>query len=152
MVKIWPYFHKSILVTIFVFFSIFFGPKSIFFESFTWVIIQMDFMDFPFKISKLKNDISHIKYKFSYKFGKVCRSLNMYYSKIKIIIILKVTTMSIWIILKNLVWIYRECKFANIEPLDRAFTLGVCNSSKFSICIHFPPLWGIYMTIRLSNV
>jgi hypothetical protein len=31
--------------------------------------------------------------------------------------------MSIWIILKNLVWIYRECKFVYIEPLGCAFTL-----------------------------
>jgi hypothetical protein len=33
----------------------------------------------------------------------------MYYSNIRIIIIFKVTTMSSGIILKNLVWTYREC-------------------------------------------
>ncbi len=38
-------------------------------------------------------------------------------------ILLKIRTMSIWIILKNLVWTYRECKSTNVEPLDRAFTL-----------------------------
>jgi hypothetical protein len=55
----------------------------------------MDFEGFPFKTFKFKNDISYIKYKFSHKFGKVCRGLDMLYSKIRIIIILKVTTMSI---------------------------------------------------------
>jgi hypothetical protein len=64
---------------------------------------------FPFKTSKLKNDIN-FKYKFSHRFGKVCKGLNIYYSKIIIIIIFKITTKSIWIILKNLVWICRECK------------------------------------------
>jgi hypothetical protein len=97
-------------------------PKSIFFESFTWAIIHMDFVSFPFRTSKLKNDINYIKYKFSHRFGKVCWSLNMYYSNIRIIIFLKVTTMSIWIILKNLIWTYKECKFCNIESLDLAFT------------------------------
>jgi hypothetical protein len=37
--------------------------------------------------------------------------LNIYYSNIKIIIIFKITTMSIWFILKNLVRTCRECKF-----------------------------------------
>ncbi len=31
--------------------------------------------------------------------------------------------MSIWIILKNLVWTYKECKFIDIEPLDCSCTL-----------------------------
>ncbi len=64
----------------------------------------------------------YIKYKFSHRFGKVCQSLNMYYSKIKIIIFKKITTMSISIILNNLIWTYKECKSVNIEPFDYAFT------------------------------
>jgi hypothetical protein len=63
----------------------FFVPKAYVFESFTWVIIHLDFVGFPFKISKFKNDINYIKYKFSYRFEKVCRWLNMYYSNIRII-------------------------------------------------------------------
>jgi hypothetical protein len=55
----------------------------------------MDFIGFPCRTSKVKNDINYIKYKFSHRFGKVCRGLNMYYSNIRIIIIKKVTTMSI---------------------------------------------------------
>jgi hypothetical protein len=58
----------------------------------------LNFVGFPFKTSKFKNDINYIKYKFLHRFGKVCKWLNMYYSKIKIII------------LKN-IWIYRECNF-----------------------------------------
>jgi hypothetical protein len=46
----------------------------------------MEFMRFPFRTSKFKNDINYIKYKFSHTFGKVCRGLNMYYSKTSIII------------------------------------------------------------------
>jgi len=61
MVKIWPYFHKSIWVAIFVYFSIF-CPKSIFFESFRWGIILLDFMSFSFRTTKLKSDINYIKY------------------------------------------------------------------------------------------
>jgi hypothetical protein len=110
MVKIWPYFHKSIWITIFVCFQ-FFCPKSYAFENFTWVIIHLDFMSFLFRTSKFKNDISYKKNKFSHRFGKVCRWLNMYYSKIRIITFFEVTTMSIWIILKNLVWTYMECNF-----------------------------------------
>jgi hypothetical protein len=55
----------------------------------------MDFVGFPFETFKIKNDINNIKYKFSHRFGKVCRGLNEYYSKIRIIIIFKITTMSI---------------------------------------------------------
>jgi hypothetical protein len=73
----------------------------------------LDFVGFPFRNSKLKNDISYIKYKFSHRSGKVCRWLNMYYSNIRIIIFKKLTTMSIWIILKNLVWTYKECTFCH---------------------------------------
>jgi hypothetical protein len=88
-----------------------FCPKNIFFESFRWNIIHMDFVGFPFRTFKLKNDISYIKYKFSHRFGKVSKWMNMYYSKIKIITFFKVTTMFIWIILKNLVWTCKKCNF-----------------------------------------
>ncbi len=91
----------------------FFGAKACVFESFRWGIIPLDFVGFPFKTSKFKNDINYIKYKISHRFGKVCKWLSTYYSKIKIIIFLKITTMSIWIILKNLVWTYRECNFCH---------------------------------------
>ncbi len=70
----------------------------------------MEFVGFLFRTSKFKNDINYNTYKFSHKFGKVCKGLNMYYSKIRIIIIFKITTMFIWIILKNLEWTSRECK------------------------------------------
>jgi hypothetical protein len=55
----------------------------------------MDFVSFPFRTFKFKNDISYVKYKFSHRFGKVCRLLNMCYSKIKIMTFKKTTTMSI---------------------------------------------------------
>jgi hypothetical protein len=71
----------------------------------------LDFMGFPFRTSNFKNDINYIKCKFSHRFGKVCRWLNMYYSKIKIITFFNVITMFIWINLKNLVWTCRECNF-----------------------------------------
>jgi hypothetical protein len=71
----------------------------------------MDFVGFPFRTSKLKNDVNYIKYKFSHKFEKVCRWLSMYYSNIRIISFVKVTTMSIWIILKNFIWTCKECNF-----------------------------------------
>jgi hypothetical protein len=110
MVKIWPYFLSSCELE-FLFVFQFFCSKNIFFESFTWVIIHLHFVGFPFKTSKLKNDINYIKYKFSHKFDKVCRWLNMYYSNIRIITFFNVTTMSIWIILKNLVWTCKVCNF-----------------------------------------
>jgi len=91
----------------------FFGPKKCVFESFRWGIILLNFVGFPFKTFKFKNDINYIKYKFLHRFAKVRKWLNMYYSKIKIIILKKITTMSIWIILKNLVWTYRECNFCH---------------------------------------
>jgi hypothetical protein len=69
MVKIWPYFHNSYELFVFQFFC----SKSIIFEIFTWVIIHLNFMDFPFRTLKFKNDISYSKYKFSHKFGKLCK-------------------------------------------------------------------------------
>jgi len=44
----------------FFFFFQFLCPKKYVFESFTWGIIHMDFVGFPFRISKLKNDIKYI--------------------------------------------------------------------------------------------
>jgi hypothetical protein len=82
MVEIWAYFHKSIWIAIF--FN-FFCPKKYVFESFTWVNMHLDFVSFLFRTSKLKNDINYIKYKFSHRFDKVCKWLNMYYSKIILI-------------------------------------------------------------------
>ncbi len=111
MVKFWPYFHKSIWVAIFILFFQVFCPKNIFFESLRWGIIFMEFVSFFLRLSNFFNDINYIKYKFSHRFKKVCRWLNMYYSNIRIIIIFKVTTMSIWIILKNIVWTCKECNF-----------------------------------------
>jgi len=85
--------------------------KNIVFESFRWHSIPLGFMGYSFRTSKSKNDINYIKYQFSHRFGKVYRWLNMYYSNIIILTFLKITTMSIWIILKNLVWTYKKCVF-----------------------------------------
>jgi len=95
----------------FLFVFQFICPKSIFFGSFRWGIVPLDFVNFPFKTSKFKNDIIYIKYKFSHKFIMVCRWLNIYYSKIRIIIYLKVISMSIWIILNSLVWTRKFCHY-----------------------------------------
>jgi hypothetical protein len=134
MVKIWSYFHKSIWVGIFVFFFDFFVSKAYVFESFRQKIISLDFVGFPFKISKLKNDIS---YKFSHRFEKVCRWLNIYYSKIGITIFLKLTTMFIWIILKNLVWTYKECNFSCY------WAIVPCIYPPLSHAMHSHHKWGI---------
>jgi hypothetical protein len=83
-------------------------PKNMVFKSFKQGIIPLDFGSFVFRTSKLKNDINYIKYKFSHSFEKLCRWLNMYYSKSIIIIIKKLTTMSIWIILRNFIWTNKE--------------------------------------------
>jgi hypothetical protein len=48
----------------FLFVFQFLCPKSIFFESFRWGIILVNFVGFPFRTSKLKNYINYIKYKF----------------------------------------------------------------------------------------
>jgi hypothetical protein len=72
-----------------------FVPKAYFLKVLNGALFLWTFVGDPFRTSKLKNDINYIKYKFSHRFGKVCKGLNMYYSNIKIIILLKVTTMSI---------------------------------------------------------
>jgi hypothetical protein len=79
----------------FCFLKNFFASKTYAFERFTWAIIHMDFVGFPFRTSKLKNDLNYIKYKFSHRFKKLCRRLNMYYSNITLVIFKKVTIMSI---------------------------------------------------------
>jgi hypothetical protein len=52
------------------------------FESFKWGIIPLDFVGFFLGLTNFLNDINYIMYKFSQRFGKVCRWLNMYYSNI----------------------------------------------------------------------
>ncbi len=121
MVKIWTYFHKSIWIVIFFCFSNFLSQIHVF-ESFKWGIIFMDFVGFPFRTSKLKNDINYIKHKFSHKFGKVCRWLNIYYLKIRITIFKKIKIMSIWIILKNFVW---TCNDAFLSSQVHKISLGL---------------------------
>ncbi len=114
MVKFWPYFHKSIWIAIFLLLLIFFQdfcPKKYCLKVFDGALFLWNLWVLFLGLSNFKNDISYIKYKFSLKFGKVCRWLNVYYSKIRIIIFFKVTTMSIWIILNNFVWTCRECNF-----------------------------------------
>ncbi len=137
MVKIWSYFHKSIWVGILFFFNLFVS-KTYVFKSFRQNIIFLDFVGFPFKISKLKNDISYIKYKFSHRFEKVCRWLNMYYSKIGITIFFKLTTMFTWIILKNLVWTYEECNFFCY------WATAPCIHPPLSHAMHSHHKWGIF--------
>jgi len=88
----------------------------------------------------VKNDINYIKYKFSRRFGKVCRWLNMYYSKIKIITCFRVTTMSIWIILKNLVWTYKECNFCQywaIVPCIHPYVMATYERASYNCHIDF---------------
>jgi hypothetical protein len=122
------------------FFFSFFCPENIIFKNFIWVIIHMDFLGFPFRSFKLKNDFSYIKYKFSHRFGKVCKWLNMYYSKIKIITFFKVTTMSIWIILKNLAWTYRECNFCRYRTtIACIYPMAYFLSMKFVFIAKFIP-------------
>ncbi len=126
--------------------------KSIFFESFRRNIILKIFEGFLFRTSKLKNEINYIKYKFSHRFENFCRWLNMYYSNIRIITFLKIKTISIWIILKNLIRTYRECNFYQywdiqscIHPLHNekllCYTFGNKNSififGYFVVASHF---------------
>jgi hypothetical protein len=80
----------------------------------------MDFAGLSFKTSKLKNDINYIKYKFSHWFEKVCRGLNMYYSKIKIIILKKKQPCLFESFKKILYGLVGSVKIAENEPLDCA--------------------------------
>ncbi len=94
-----------------------------------------------FRTSKFKNEISYIKYKFSHRFGKVYRWLNMYYLKMKTIILKKVTTMVIWIILKNLVWTCRECNFYQYwATIACIYPKIVISHIIISILAHYVPL------------
>ncbi len=61
-------------------------PKSFFKKALYGLLFIWTLWVFFLGLPNLKNDINYIKYKFSHRFGKVCQSLNMYYSKIKIII------------------------------------------------------------------
>jgi hypothetical protein len=87
----------------------FFVPKAYFLKVLDGALFIWTLWVFLLELPNLKHDINYIKYKFSHRFGKVFRWLNMYYSKIKIITFKKVTTMSIWIILNNLVWTCKKC-------------------------------------------
>jgi hypothetical protein len=57
----------------FLFFFKFFSPIAYLNFFYRWSIILMDFVGFPFRTFKFKNDINNIKYKFSHRFGNVCR-------------------------------------------------------------------------------
>jgi len=49
------------------------APMTPYFVNIPWGITFMDFVGFLFRTSKLKNDTSYIKYKYSHRFAKVCR-------------------------------------------------------------------------------
>ncbi len=101
----------------------FFVPKTyIVFKNFRWAIIHMDFVDFPFRISKFKNDINYIKYKFSHRFGKVFRWLNMHYSKIRIIFLKQQQPCPFESFKKILFGLIRIIISTNFQPFNYAFT------------------------------
>jgi hypothetical protein len=70
----------------FYFYFNFFVPKAYFLKVLDGALFLWTLWVFPFRTSKLKNDINYIKYKFSHRFGKVYKGLNIYYSNIRIII------------------------------------------------------------------
>jgi hypothetical protein len=69
----------------FCFFSIFLSQKKKILKALHGSFIHLDFMGFPFRTSKFKNDINYMKYKFSHKFENVYMWMDMYYSKIRIV-------------------------------------------------------------------
>ncbi len=95
--------------------------------------------------------------------------LNTYYSRIRILIFFKVITMSIWIILKNLVWAHRDWIFYHFlttipcihPPIYLTYTylhpsyllIKICLACLFSYlfiyfcCPIFYPIWLIKKTI-----
>jgi len=64
----------------------------------------------------------------------VCRWLDMYYSKIRIIIFFKIISMSIWIIINNLIWTCRECNVYHYW----AVILCIHPTSKLGAKLHEP--------------
>jgi hypothetical protein len=109
-------------------------PKTCVFESFTWVIIHLDLVGFSFRNFKFKNDINYIEYKFSHRFGKVCRWLNMYNSKIIIIMFLEISTMSIWTFKKILYGFMGNVISTNIKTLNLEFTFIIVSLQMNSYC------------------
>jgi hypothetical protein len=123
MVKVWPYFHKSIWVTIVFCFFNFFVPKAYVLKVLNGVLFLKELWVFILGFSKLKNNINDIKYKFSHRFGKVCKWLNMYYSKIRLITFLKIKSCPFESFKKILYGLIRNLMSTNIEVLNTEFTI-----------------------------
>jgi hypothetical protein len=70
MVKIWPYFHKSIWIVILFLFFQFVCTKKYVFECFTWTIIHMDFVGFLFRTSKFKMTLVTLNISFHIDLGR----------------------------------------------------------------------------------
>ncbi len=85
MVQIWPYFHRSIWVAIFVLFFKFFAPIFIYLKALDGPLFIWTLWVFLLGLPGLKITSNTLNINFSHKFEKVCRWLSMYYSKIIII-------------------------------------------------------------------
>jgi hypothetical protein len=59
--------------------------------------------------------------------------MNMYYSNIKIVAFKKGKTMSIWIILKNLIWTYWECNFCQYWDTQSCIHLELLSPSSCKV-------------------
>jgi hypothetical protein len=94
------------------------------------VFIPMNFMGIPFKISKWQStmigDINDFLYRLWPRlwprFKRFHKWVNIWYWKITILKFYKLTTMSIWSLIKNLLWTYMDSLFAKNEPFNHVFT------------------------------
>jgi hypothetical protein len=123
MVKIWLYFHKSIWVAIFVYFSIPLSQKHMFLKAlhgslFIWTL-WIFFSGFP----NLKMTSATLNTSFHIDLGRFVGDWQCIIQKIKIIFFSKVKTMSNWIIKKNLLWTYKECNCCRYWATYHASTL-----------------------------
>jgi hypothetical protein len=112
----------------FCFFKKILCPKSIFLEVLNGALFLWTLWIFLLGLPNLKNKSVTLNTSFHIDLGWFVGDLNMYYSKIKIIIFLKIITMSIWIILNNFIWTCKECNvchyWAIIRWIHPTFELG----------------------------
>jgi hypothetical protein len=87
-------------------------PKSIFFESFRWGNILLDFVGFPFRTSKLKLTSTTLNVSFHIDLGRFVGDWTCIIQRLGYIVtFFKAITMFIWIILNNLVWTCNKGNF-----------------------------------------
>jgi hypothetical protein len=117
----------------------FFCPKNVFLKFLNGALFLWTLWVFLLGFPNFKMILVTLNTSFHIDFDRFVGDWTCIIQKINIITFFKVTTMSIWIILKNLIWTCRECKFY------RYWAIIVCI---YLLFVFFFYIWCSHMDVH----